>query len=434
MRFFYKVCDRIHYISEHDDTLHEDSIRIIWLPDNNYHYYECYKGYEQTLSSLMKFRKDFLIWTDEVKPLTDYRKYFTNADAVLYTFNKFSKRQTDSVKMEDIKYYECYYLESTNNGGWIKINDQHKNKQTKSYGYDQPSFYPYLLSKSDFKFPTKAGTQYYIEELDYSDLYYGVYKCDIVSTHPDFCNIFSFAKNGFYTHIDIMFAYKYRKKYNVTITLKLDCDANCLLYEESDLVESKYIFENWYTSLFRGKTIYKDNKVIKHLLSSIFGHLIRFNQIKTDDEEKFMELDISKFNDPDRTKYKLLDMVQYQDDSEKGYRTLYTYIESNHAYKSNFARMKPFFMAFTRNHMYNLLISEGLVNKFIRSHTDNIVLTEPHDFTHLSYFPKIEGKTSGDIIWLNAHEYISIEFLQELREMKEKTKKEVTKMNKYKDF
>jgi hypothetical protein len=214
----------------------------------------------------------------------------------------------------------------------------------------------------------------------------------------------------------------------------LDCDDNCLLYEPSDLIESKFVFDNWYTSLSRGKTAYPKNKVIKHLLSSVFGHLIRFNQVKTDNENEFFELDISKFNDPRQTEYKLLDMVDYQDKSEKGFRTLYTYIKSDHAYKSNFARMKPFFMAFTRNHMSNLLLTEGILDKFIRSHTDNICLTEPHDFTHLTYYPKVENKTSGNIIWRNAQDYITIEALAELREIEEPSKSEISKLSRFKDF
>lgn len=37
---------------------------------------------------------------------------------------------------------------------------------------------------------------------------------------------------------------EHRKKYDVTITLSLDCDDNCLQHEESDLIESKFIFGN----------------------------------------------------------------------------------------------------------------------------------------------------------------------------------------------
>jgi hypothetical protein len=233
--------------------------------------------------------------------------------------------------------------------------------------------------------------------------------------------MFVFSKTGFYTHFDILFAHSIKKKYNVTIELKLDCDDNCLLYEEVDLIESKTVFAKWFDMLSNARTLVsKDNKVIKHLLSSLVGHLIRFDQLKTDNEEEFFNLNVSKFDDPSNTKYKLLDIVQYQDNSEQEHRTLYSYVKSNNVYKHNIARMKPFFMSYSRIHMAKLLISENLVDKFIRAQTDSIVLSEPHDFSHLSYYPKPEGKSSGNVIWQNANQYINIDALQKLRDQNEK--------------
>jgi hypothetical protein len=419
-RFFFKINDRVMYINYGDNELHEESIRDMWLPDNEYYYYEGYKGYDANREGLIKFRHDFLTWTTELMSLIDYKIYYTHANAVLNVFKKFSDKNIDSM-FTNIKFFECFYMESTNNGGWIKLNQKYKNQTVESYGYDQPCFYPSLLRKTDFKFPKKEGTLYYIEELDYNDLYYGIYKCDIISEHPDFCNMFVFSKTGFYTHFDILFAHSNKTKYSVTITLKLDCNDNCLLYEEVDLIESKTVFAKWFDMLSNARTLVsKENKVIKHLLSSLVGHLIRFDQMKTDNEEEFFQLSISKFDDPSNTKYKLLDIVQYQDKSKHEHRTLYSYVKSNNVYKHNIARMKPFFMSYSRIHMAKLLISENLVDKFIRSHTDNIVLTEPHDFSHLKYFPKVEDKTSGLIIWQNANKYSQLKALQSLRDQNEK--------------
>lgn len=67
--------------------------------------------------------------------------------------------------------------------------------------------------------------------------------------------------------------------------------------------------------------------------------------------------------------------------------------------------MKPFFMAYTRNHMAKLLVSEGLVDKFIRSHTDNICLTVPYDFSHLPYYLGAEDKTTELISWSTVNKY-----------------------------
>ena len=417
MRFFYKQGDCIYYINETKDTLYKDSVRITYIAEGKFHYYECYKGYTSDVDSLIKFRKDFLQWTTELAPLVDYRRYFSNGNAVEYTFMKYSTNKMKSLKIEQITFIECMYMESTNNGGWMKLNEEYKDKTVQSYGYDQTSFYPHLLAKSDFRFPIKQGHVYYMDRLDYKDLYFGIYKCDIVSTNPDFCNFFTFSKKGYYTHSDILFAHQYRKKYNVTITLNLDCDDNCLLYEESDLIDSKFLFNDWYTKLSNAKSIFKKNKVIKHLMSSLWGYLIKFDRLMCDDEDVFNNLDISKMTDPTETEYKLLEVHDFVNNSDngkshtgvqpsaRGYRTRYTYIKSDHAYKNNLARLKPFFTSFARNYMVKLLISEGLINNFIRSHTDNIVLNVPHDFTHLPYYPKYEEKSTGLITWSNVNKY-----------------------------
>ncbi len=127
-------------------------------------------------------------------------------------------------------------------------------------------------------------------------------------------------------------------------------------------------------------------------MSSLFGHLIRYQKQMTDDEELFCSLDISRINDPRATEFKLLDTELLPTNDEGDYRTRYTYIKSEQPYKYVLARMKPFFMSYSRLPMATLVLSEGIIHTFIRAHTDNITLTEPHDFTHLKYYPLPEEK------------------------------------------
>ncbi len=167
-----------------------------------------------------------------------------------------------ALQIDRVTFTELPYLEATNNSGIIRLNPEYKNQKVDSCGYDMPGFYPELLGNSDFRFPVKEGTVvYYIEELDFKNLYYGIYKCDIVSDHPDFKNIFMFSKTGYYTHYDIQFAHQHRKKFNVQITLDVTTvDSNCMLYEQTDLIDSKYLFSNWYAILLRYKKEYKKTK------------------------------------------------------------------------------------------------------------------------------------------------------------------------------
>jgi len=407
-RYFYKLNDRIFFVNDDDEELHENSIRITYQAEGFYHYFECFKGYDANIEGLIQFRHDFLLWTAELRPLLDYHKYFSHGDSVTNTFKRYSTNEINKLKVENIHIDESFYMESTNNGGWMNLNESYKNKTIKSYGYDQTSFYPYLLANSDFKFPIKQGTVYYMDRLDFKHLDFGIYRCEVQCDHPEFRNIFTFSKNGFYTHLELQFAYKWRVKYGITIKLDVDCDDNCLLYTESDLVDSKVIFGTWFTRLANAKRMYKKNKVIKHLMSSLWGYLIKFDRIMCDDENDFINLDMSMLNDQESTKFKLLNIKCFPNDSENGHRTRYEYIDANHPYKNNLARLKPFFTSYARNYMVNLLISENLISKYIRSHTDSIVLTVPHDFTHLEYYPIAEDKTTGLITWSNVNKYLKV--------------------------
>lgn len=407
IRFYYKENDKIYYITERSDELQTGNVREMYK-NNRFHYYEAFKGYETSREGLVKFHEDFKMWCEEINVVVDYAKYHSHSDAVKMTFQRFSTNILKNIEVEDISIFECYYMEKCNNGGWIKFDDQYKNKITPSYGYDQSSFYPWLLANSSFKFPIKKGKRYCIDYLDFDNLDYGIYNVKILCDHKDFKKFFVFSKTGYYTHYDLLLAHKYQEQYDVVIELQVDEDEtpNCLLYEETDLIDSRIIFNNWYERLIRVKNVYPKNKLIKHLLSSLWGHIIKFNRIFTDNEEKFFDLDITRMSDPKKSKYKLLKIDCFKTGSSvDDYRTRYEYIEYKKAYSNNLARLKPFFTAYARNWMQNLVLDEGLLDCLIRTHTDNITLTKQHDFSHLPYHPIPEKKTTGNIRWENVNTY-----------------------------
>ncbi len=400
-RFYYKENDRIFYIDDDNDTLQSTSVRALWKNDG-YGYYEAFKGFEATVESLIDFRNKFIVWCDEIKPISDYRKYYCNSDAVTLTFKRYATNDLNKLNIDDIDFTECFYMEKCNNGGWIKLMPEFKDQVIESYGYDQTGFYPWLLANSNFKFPIKQGKEYYLDRLPTKNLYYGIYHVTITCDNPEFRKFFIFSKNNYYTHTDVALAQKYKKKYNVTLELNLDCETNCLLYEETDLIDSKVIFKTWFDKLNRAKTLYKKNKVAKHLMSSLWGHLIKFDRMFCEEEE-FFNLDMSKINSQSDTEFKLLDVQCFG--SGSGVRTRYEYIRSNKPYSHNLARLKPFFTSHARLFMINLVLSEDLLPNLIRTHTDNITLNKPHDFTHLPYHPILEDKTTGLILWKNVNNY-----------------------------
>ena len=315
------------------------------------------------------------------------------------TFKSKATIAINALRCEAITYKEFAYFERCNNGGLITLDEQYKGKEIECYGYDFSSFYPSMLAMKGFQIPTKEGKLFHYTELDYDNLQYGIYKVKITCNDSRFKKLFAFSPNNYYTHYSLQYAYEHRERFNVQLELITDCEHNALVY--NTLVESTKIFKPWYNYLMTIKQKFPKNKLVKHLLSSLWGMLIKFKR-QFYEEDEFFDLDVSELDDDEETEYKLINEKRYKDDNyENGVRLLYEVVESNNAYSNDLARLKPFFVSFCRAHIGDLIISEELVEKVVRIHTDGIVFTEPHDFTHLFYYPIPEDKTTGNIIWYN---------------------------------
>ena len=204
-------------------------------------------------------------------------------------------------------------------------------------------------------------------------------------------------QNHYYTHYSLQYAYEHSERFNISLELIIDCDHNALVYDK--LVDSSKIFKPWYNYLMTIKKQFPKNKLVKHLLSSLWGMLIKFNR-EFYEEDEFFDLDVSELDDEDETEYKLVKEKRYKDDSyETGVRLLYEVVASSNPYVNELARLKSFFVSFCRVHIGDLVISEDLVEKVIRIHTDGLV------FTHLFYYPIPEDKTTGEIVWENVNKY-----------------------------
>jgi hypothetical protein len=407
-RYFYQVGQIVYYISDSDDELYEQNIKDKMEDSKTgFNYFESFKGYEPTHQSLIDYKNDFNNWNQEIKSVpkctVDYTKYYNNESAVIMTFKSKASRQINELNLAPIKYKEFSYFEKCNNGGLMSFDEKFKYKPTQTYGYDYSSFYPFKLADKGFYIPTKEGKLKHITELDFDNLQYGIYKVKITA-NALFRKVFVYSPNNYYTHYSLLFAYEHKDKFNVEFELITEGEHNCLIYCESSLVESTKIFKKWYDYLMNLKLKFPKNKLIKHLLSSLWGSLIKFNRELYEDD--VYELDISEFYDDDETEYKLLNEKRYKDDNYKnGVRILYEIIKSSNPYKNNLARLKPFFVSYCRRDVGDLIISENLVDNVIRIHTDGIALDKEHDFTHLFYYPKPEEKTTGNITWLNVNSY-----------------------------
>jgi hypothetical protein len=153
----------------------------------------------------------------------------------------------------------------------------------------------------------------------------------------------------------------------------------------------------WIEKLFKIKTLYPKNKLIKHLLSSLWGSLTRKNIIRrTYDEILKEKLDVS-FNEDNFDKRFYIDDIKY-DSTGKEY---YELLDNKKPYHYNI-RLLPFLTAFCRNKIASFIETEDESN-VIRIQTDNIVFNKPMKFDDPLF--KSEAKTTGLIKWKNVNNY-----------------------------
>jgi hypothetical protein len=213
-----------------------------------------------------------------------------------------------------------------------------------------------------------------------------------------------FSKNHYYTHYTVNFCLKHKKQFNINLEiLDIDKEFNCLVYNDKELIKTSELFNNWFSKLFEIKKELPKNKLIKHLLSSIWGVISQFKRtiIKTDEE--YYNLDVSFLNDTKETKYKLLDTYPYSDEN---FNIQYHYevVEAEQPYKYNF-RLKPFLTSYSRKMLGEFILQENCINNVMRIHTDGIVFNKNFDFSHLPYYP-IDDKEQINLrkIYINPFE------------------------------
>ena len=408
-RVFYKSNGQTYSLEEHSNDLIEEDDNERDL--NNFRYFESMKGYETTHESLIKFRDDFSLWIKELKKYKiDYVQYFSHLHATYYTFLKYATNDlrtsiqdgidTGLDGIENINFVEFRYYEKCFNAGLMSIDETIINIENDFHGYDFSSYYPHLLSKTNLQMPIKAGKQSKITDFK-KKLKYGIYEIKISCDDKNFKKIFAFSKDNSYTHYSVNFCLKYKKKFNIILEIiNIDKEFNCLVYDDKDLILTSNIFNNWFNKLYEIKIKFPKNKLIKHLMTNIWGALIQFNRIILKTDEEYYDCDISDIDSPDNTEFKLLEIDNFVKNGEIFYN--YKVIKSDKPYKHHF-RIKPFLTSFGRKMMGDFVIEENLLDDLVRVQTDGLVLTSPKDFDHLPYYPKPEDKTTGQYTWYSVN-------------------------------
>jgi hypothetical protein len=219
--------------------------------------------------------------------------------------------------------------------------------------YDKNSQYPFLMSRNYNKFPIKEGEFRFIKSIDDKPLY-GIYRCIITKPEDKPYKFFKFNQRNHYTHLDIEVA----RKYGLNIELIIDDKANFLYYSDDKLMNGAFLFKHYMNDLYELKL--QKVKGAKDIMNILWGALCESNiykrNINFNEEVSIKDFKVLSFNgDEDRLNLKLLPKKTKQ-------------------FKLNWARMKPFLLAYGRSFLYHAY--QKYEDITIRINTDGIYFSE----------------------------------------------------------
>jgi hypothetical protein len=167
------------------------------------------------------------------------------------------------------------------------------------------------------------------------------------------------------------------------------------LYDEDDMVSLKSIAGEWFQKLTGLRKKLKDNRLLKHLISSAWGHMNARKKIFKSWEDIEREgLDIGMFGEHD---YMILKYNNY------GHRECYELLNSKSPYIHNI-RLKPWVTALARNLTASIVLED--IDRVVRVQTDCVSFTREQDFEDDNLV--LEEKTTGKIQFYHANSYHNI--------------------------
>jgi hypothetical protein len=249
---------------------------------------------------------------------------------------------------------------------------------------------------SDNKIPSKEGKEIILENLPKrKDLKHGFYHVKITCDNDDFRKMFVFSKHNTYLNVSLELAMKHKKKFNINFELVQNGQPNAYLYKDEDMVMLNSITSEWLTKLTDLRKKFPKNRLLKHLISSAWGHLNANNEInKTSEEIKSEGL---KIGITDKADYIVQEYYDYDN------REYYVLLDRKRPYKCNI-RLKPWITALARNLTASVVLED--VDNVVRVHTDCIVFKHEMKFDNPNLVP--EDKTTGKIHWINANCYSNL--------------------------
>jgi len=284
---------------------------------------------------------------------------------------------TKAVQPDDINSCEAKWINDASCGALMHW-ETYKGKVNE---YDVNSRYPHLMQKNQNYFPIKEGNYLTLKEIDVKNVEYGIYRCIITKSEEQVVKLFRFNPKNTYTHLDIKVAIDYGFK----IELIHDNQPNFLYYCQDKLMNGAYLFKDFVEELYE----LKNQKVngAKDILNTLWGGLCETDHVHKsydcNDEKHINSANITRINFGNRINIR----CTYYDKPQ---------------FKTNWARMKPFLLAYAREQMFYKF--RKFESDIVYLHTDGFLLK---DGTHEMFLSdklgglKYEGEYNVDIVGFN---------------------------------
>lgn len=374
------------------------------LDTSAYNCFEVFNGYQprdannkllpMTDAKLTEFADDFGKWVYQLKTndiyTVNYTKFFCHLNNVKHVLEDLTAGLLD--QFEPITSFEHNLFNHCYNGGQVYCQPG----TYECFGYDFSSKYPTILRSKRLKIGLGTPKHRTLEVLpSIQDIKLGIYRVKITCSHKDFNKIFSFSKQHHYADESLKFALTHKKRFGVKITLIQDGKPNAFIYDK--YVTGNKVFGNWFDTLIQLKEAFPQNKLVKHLLSSVWGCICHPRTINKTYEQIIKEgIKIDE-------EYEIIEHYQKGLDGTNEY---YELSPINNMYKYNI-RIKPFLTAIARNDIANVILDGDNIDYCIRVQTDSATFTKPIDYKAFDGLLP-ESKSTGKIKWNNVNRYQKI--------------------------
>lgn len=322
---------------------------------------------------------------DELKNITNGEINMYKSGTVKRTSLALFDKHTKHITPQHIFQIEAQWVQESTCGA-IKFNTPYDGQ---AYKYDIKSMFPFILSSVNFMIPVKEGIFKHFTTEEFKALKFyptGIYHVKInKSDDANINRLFRFNIYNKYTNISLNHA----KSLGLSFELIHDEYNNAILYPRSHCLTGAEVFKTYVDYLFpiKENANIKGAKLLLNMISGAIGETNE-KRISVNENDEAPDYDI----DENST---ILNISPSNYDENV---TLYSIVNNDSFYKSQFARVKPFLWAKSR-----FIISEYIQpfnNIVVKCNTDSIISTEP--------LPIKTGNKLGDLVYEGFYNHCKI--------------------------